>query len=72
MVKLYSGERKVNCAEYTVNCNECTVNCALDIVNTMMSYILYLSLRWSYEVGSCNMAIGVLRAIKWLSILLQM
>ena len=54
MVKLYSGE--------------CTVSCALDIVNTMMSYILYLSLRWSYEVGSCNMAImaiSVLWAIKW-------
>ena len=54
MVKLYSGERTVNCAECTVNCAERTVNCALDIVNTMMSYILYLSLRWSYEVGSCN------------------
>ena len=51
MVKLYSGE--------------CTVSCALDIVNTMMSYILYLSLRLSYEVGSCNMAISVIRAIKW-------
>ena len=51
MVKLYSGE--------------CTVSCALDIVNTMMSYILYLSLRWSYEVGSCNIAISVIRAIKW-------
>ena len=55
----------VNCAECTVNCAERTVNCALDIVNRMMSYILYLSLRWSYEVGSCNMAISVLRAIKW-------
>ena len=41
MVKLYSGE--------------CTVSCSLDIVNTMMSYILYL----------CNMAISALRAIKW-------
>ena len=54
----------VNCAEYTVNCNECTVNCALDIVNRMMSYILYLSLRWSYEVGSCTIAIRVMTAIK--------
>ena len=45
MVKLYSGE--------------CTVSCALDIVNRMMSYILYLSLRWSYEVGSCNIVISV-------------
>ena len=54
----------VNCAEYTVNCNECTVNCALDIVNRMMSYILYLSLRWSYEVGSCTIAISVMTAIK--------
>ena len=44
----------VNCAEYTVNCNECTLNRALDIVNRMMSYILYLSLPWSYEVGNCN------------------
>ena len=51
MVKLYSGE--------------CTVSCALDIVNRMMSYILYLSLRWSYEVGRCNIAISVIRAIKW-------
>ena len=42
-----------------------TVSCALDIVNTMMSYILYLSLRWSYEVGSCNIVISVIRAIKW-------
>ena len=58
MVKLYSGERTINCAERTVSC-------ALDMVNTMMSYILYLSLRWSYEVGSCNMAISVLRGIKW-------
>ena len=49
----------------TVNCNECTVNCALDIVNRLMSYILYLSLRWSYEVGRCNIAISVIRAIKW-------
>ena len=54
----------VNCAEYTVNCNECTVNCALDIVNRMMSYILYLSLRWSYEVGSCTIAISAITAIK--------
>ena len=51
MVKLYS-------VEYTVSC-------ALDIVNTMMSYILYISLRWLYEVGSCNIAISVIRAIKW-------
>ena len=62
--RLYSGERTVNCAEYTVNCNECTVNCALDIINRMMSYILYLSLRWSYEVGSCTIAIRVMTAIK--------
>ena len=44
---------------------ECTVNCALDIVNRMMPYILYLSLRWSYEVGSCTIAISVTTAIKW-------
>ena len=41
------------------------INCALDIVNRMMSYIVYLSLRWSYEVGSCNIAISVMTAIKW-------
>ena len=40
------------------------VNCALDIVNRMMSYILYLSPRWSYEVGSCTIAISVMTAIK--------
>ena len=49
----------VNCAECTVNCAERTVNCALDIVNRMMSYILYISLRWSHEVGSCNIVISV-------------
>ena len=54
----------VNCAECTLNCSERTVNCALDIVNRMMSYILYLSLRWSYEVGSCTIAISVMTAIK--------
>ena len=42
-----------------VNCAERTVNCALDIVNGMMSYILYISLRWSYEVWSCNIVISV-------------
>ena len=36
-----------------MNFAERTVNCALDI-NRMISYILYLSLPWSYEVGSCN------------------
>ena len=55
----------VNCAECTVNCAERTVNCALDIVNRMMSYILYMSLRWSYEVWSCNFVISVMTAIKW-------
>ena len=30
-----------------------------------MSYILYLSLRWSYEVGSWTIAISVMTAIKW-------
>ena len=44
---------------------ECTVNCALDIVNRMMSSILYLSLRWYYEVGSCTIVISVMTAIKW-------
>ena len=52
IVKLYSGERTVNRAKRTVNC-------ALDIVNRMMSYILYLCLPWSYEVGSCNIVISV-------------
>ena len=55
----------VNCAECTVNCAERTVNCALDIVNRMMFYILYLSLRWSHEVGSWTIAISVMTAIKW-------
>ena len=44
---------------------ERTVNCVLDIVNTMMSYILYLSLRWLYEVGSCTIAISAMTAIEW-------
>ena len=30
-----------------------------------MFYILYLSLRWSYEVGSWTIAISVMTAIKW-------
>ena len=51
MVKPYSGER--------------TVNCALDFVNRMTSCILYLSLWWSYDVGSCTIAISVMTAIKW-------
>ena len=55
----------VNSAECTVNCAERTVNCAFDIVNRVMSYILYLSLRWSYEVGSCTIAISAMTAIKW-------
>ena len=38
---------------------------ALDIVNRMMSYIIYLSLRWSHEVGSWTIAISVMTAIKW-------
>ena len=53
----------VVCAEntqLTVTNAERTVNCALDIVNRMMSYILYLSLRWSHEVGSCNIVISVI------------
>ena len=49
----------VNCAKCTVNCAERTVNCALDIVNRMMSYIVYISLRWLYEIWSCNIVISV-------------
>ena len=59
------AECTVNCAECTVNCAERTVNCALDIVNRMMFYILYLSLRWLHEVGSWTIAISVMTAIKW-------
>ena len=51
IVKLYNGER--------------TVDCALDFVKRMTSCILYLSLWWSYELGSCTIAICVMTAIKW-------
>ena len=50
---------------YTVLNAQSTVPCALDIVNRMMFYILYLCLPWSYEVGSWTIAISVMTAIKW-------
>ena len=47
---------------YTVANAQSTVHW---ILLTVMIYILHLSLRWSYEVGSCTIAICVMTAIKW-------